>query len=114
MFKQLANVAQMMKQAQAMQGRLQELKDGLERLRVTGSSGNGLVEVEASGDQKIVAVRISDSVRNGDPTRLEQSVVDAVNDALDRAKHAAAESMHAMAGGLPGMGDMLSQLGSNS
>lgn len=112
MFKQLSNVAQMMKHAQAMQGRLQEVKDDLARIQVIGSAGGGLVEVEATGDQRILAVRLSESARTGDPRQLEELVGLAVNDALDRARLVAAESMQSLAGGLPGMGDILSQFGS--
>jgi nucleoid-associated protein EbfC len=113
MFKQIANLAQIMKQAQAMQGRVQELKARLEAIRVTGSSGGGLVEVDASGDQRILAVRIqSDALPRG-VTGLEELVVTATNDALDRAKHAAAEVMQSATGDLGGLGDMFPQLGSS-
>ncbi len=112
MFKQIAGVAQLMKQAQAMQGRLQEFKEGLERIRVTGTAGEGLVEVDASGDQRILAVRIDSAVVAGDARRLENLIVTATNDALDRAKQAAAESMQSTAGRIPGLGDMFSQFGS--
>ncbi len=114
MFKQLANAAQLMKQAQAMQGRLQELKEGLERLQVTGQAGDGLVEVDASGDQRVLAVRIQESARTAGGQLLEKLVLVAANDALEKARLAAAESMQSAAGGFPGMGDMLSQLGSES
>ena len=112
MFKQIANIAQMMKQAQAMQGRFQDLKARLEEVRVTGSAGGGAVEVDASGDQRIVAVRIqNDALAQGAGT-LEDMIVSATNDALARAKHAAAEAMQSVAGDLDGLGDLLPQLGS--
>ena len=111
MFKQLANIAQLMKQAQAMQGRLQELKQSLEQIRVTGSAGNGQVEVDAAGDQRILDVRIESSAFSGDARQLEQLIVQATNDALDRAKQAAAEAMQSATGGMEGMQDLLSGFG---
>ena len=113
MFKQIANIAQLMKQAQAMQGRFQELKARLEDVRVTGSAGGGLVEVDAAGDQRIVAVRIqSDAIARGTAS-LEDLIVSATNDALDRAKQAAAEVMQSATGDLGSLGDMFPQLGSS-
>jgi DNA-binding YbaB/EbfC family protein len=112
MFKQIANIAQLMKQAQAMQGRFQELKAQLEEVRVTGSAG-GLVEVDASGDQRIVAVRIQDEALSRGTAALEELIVRATNEALDRAKQAAAEAMQSATGDLGPLGDMFPQLGSS-
>lgn len=111
MFKQIANLAQMMKQAQAMQGRFQELKARLEQVRVTGSAAGGLVEVDAAGDQRIVAVRIQDEALSRGAVALEDMIVVATNEALDRAKHAAAEAMQSATGDLGGLGDLLPQFG---
>ncbi|HVJ84247.1 MAG TPA: YbaB/EbfC family nucleoid-associated protein [Caulifigura sp.] len=111
MFKQLANIAQVVNQAQAMQGRFQELKQSLEQIRVTGSAGNGLVQVDAAGDQRILDVRIESSAYSGDPRQLEQLIVQATNDALDLAKQAAAEAMQSATGGMEGMQDLLTRFG---
>ena len=112
MFKQIANVAQIMRQAQAMQGRLQQLKEGLASVRVTGVAGNGLVEVDASGDQRILCVRISEQAATGcDFRQLEVLIAAATNDALDRAKVAAAEAMQSATGDIPGLSEAMSQFG---
>jgi|EndMetStandDraft_8_1072994.scaffolds.fasta_scaffold621260_1 nucleoid-associated protein EbfC len=113
MFKQIADIAQLMKNAQAMQGRLQELKARLEEVRVTGSSGDGLVEVDAAGDQRIVAVRIHDDAIARGASSLEELIVTATNQALDLAKQAAAEAMQSATGDLGPLGDMFPQLGSS-
>ncbi|WP_145031108.1 YbaB/EbfC family nucleoid-associated protein [Caulifigura coniformis] len=112
MFKQIANVAQLMKQAQAMQGRVHEIKAQLENLRVTGTSTDGMVEVDAAGDQRIVAVRIRPEALIAGAAALEQQVAFATNEALDRAKLAAAELMQSATGDLSGLGDLFPQLGS--
>jgi len=113
MFKQIANVAQLMKQAQAMQGRVHEIKAQLEGLRVTGTSAGGQVEVDAAGDQRIVAVRIRAEALAAGVAALEEHVAAATNDALDRAKQAAAELMQSATGDLSGLGDFFPQLGSS-
>jgi DNA-binding YbaB/EbfC family protein len=112
MFKEIANIAQLMKQAQAMQGRFQELKARLEEFRVTGSAGGGLVEVDAAGDQRIIAVRIQDEAIARGAASLEDLIATATNEALDRAKQAAAEVMQSATGDLGPLGDMFPQLGS--
>jgi DNA-binding YbaB/EbfC family protein len=115
MFKGLGNIASMLKQAQQFQGRMSELQQTLERLRVEGNAGAGMVTVEATGHMKIVSVRIDESlVASNDKEMLEELLVAATNAALDKAREAAAAEMEKLTGGLqqiPGMGDMLSKLG---
>jgi len=114
MFKGLGNIASMLKQAQEMQQRLQELQEGLGKLRVEGTAGGGLVTVEATGQQRIVAVRVDPSLlRAEDQEMLEELVAAATNQALDKARQAAADEMTKLTGGLevPGMQEALSKLG---
>ena len=112
MFKGLGNLAGMLKQAQEMQGRMQEMKEELAGLQVEGSSGGGMVTVKATGKQQVTAISIDDSLLN-DREMLEDLVVSAVNQALDKARDAAAEKMKSVTGGmdLPGLDDVLSKMG---
>lgn len=114
MFKGLGNIASMMKQAQAMQQRFGEVQESLARLKVEGSAGGGLVTVEATGQLQIVSVRIDRSLSASDDREmLEDLLVAATNQALEKARTAAAEEMAKITGGLeiPGMQDALSKLG---
>ncbi|HMS44811.1 MAG TPA: YbaB/EbfC family nucleoid-associated protein, partial [Alphaproteobacteria bacterium] len=43
------NIGAMMKQAQMMQQRMQDMQNQLERVEITGSSGGGLVHVTMTG-----------------------------------------------------------------
>lgn len=112
MLKGLGNIAQLMKQAQQMQGRMGEMKDNLARIQVEGTAGGGMVTAKATGQQKIIGLEIDPSVID-DKEMLEDLVVAAVNAALDKAKQAAAEQMQSIAGGMdiPGLDDALSKLG---
>lgn len=104
----------MMQQAQQIQGRMQEAKDKVGELRVEGIAGGEMVKVEATGDMKIVAVHIEQSlVETQDRELLEELVTAATNQALQKAKEAAAAAMSEVAGGMdiPGLGDALSKLG---
>ena len=91
MFKGLANLAQIMKQAQEAQSRMGELKERLGRLTVAGAAGGGLVTVEMNGHQEVLGCRIDASLlRPEDREMVEDLVVSAINEALRKVKEAAA------------------------
>lgn len=114
MFKGLANLAQIMKQAQEAQSRMGELKERLGRLTVEGAAGGGLVKVEMNGHQEVLGCRIDESLlRQADREMLEDLVVAATNEALRKVKETAAGEFSQLAGGmdLGAMKDMLGGLG---
>ena len=114
MFDQLKNLGSMMQQAQQIQGRMAEAKEKIGELRVTGDAGGEMVRVEVTGDMKIVAVCIEQSlVETQDREMLEELVAAATNQALQKAKQAAADTMTGIAGdmNMPGLSDALSKLG---
>ena len=114
MFKGLANLAQIMKQAQEAQSRMGELKERLGRLTVEGAAGGGLVKVEMSGHQEVLSCRIDESLlRPEDREMVEDLVVAATNEALRKLKDATAEQFSEMAGGmdLGAMKDLLGGIG---
>ena len=112
MFKGLGDLASLMKQASEMKGMVGEMQEKLGRGRVTGSAGGGMGEVEASGHQKVLSCTISERLAaTGDREMLEDLGVAATNQALDKARAAAAAEMTELTGGLdmPGLTDALSQ-----
>ena len=114
MFKGLSNIAGLMQQAREMQSRAVEMKARLSELRVEGTAGGGMVAVEATGDQRITACRIEPSlVSSGDREMLEDLVLSAVNQALEKSREAAAAEAQNLVGGLdvPGLGAALKSLG---
>jgi nucleoid-associated protein EbfC len=114
MFKGIGNLASLMKQAQEMQGRVSELQDSLGKLRVEASAGGGMVTVEATGQQKIIAIRIDPSLLdNPDGEMIEDLLTAAVNQALDKSREAASNRMSELTAGLtlPGLSDALSKMG---
>jgi DNA-binding YbaB/EbfC family protein len=114
MFKELSGLMQIMKLAPTIQGRVGDIQAKLADLRVEGSAGGGMVAVEASGQQRIVSCRIEPSLLSaGDREMLEELVVAATNQALERAREAAAQAMSGMMDGLdlPGLDETLSRLG---
>lgn len=113
MFKGLSGLAQLMRQAQNLQGKVDEIQGKLSELRVEGSAGGGMVTVEADGQQRLTACRIDPAILSGgDAELLEELVISAVNQATEKARAAAASEMTGALGGieLPGLDDALSQL----
>ena len=111
----LANLGSLMKQAQQMGTRLQSLTEELKTKRVSGSSGGGMITVDANGVGEVLACRIDPSVEN-DREMIEDLLPAAVNQALEKARQLHAEAMRGLTGGLDmsGLNDALTQLGDES
>lgn len=114
MFKGLGNIANIMKQAQEMGGKMQEVTDQLKTKRVVGSAGAGMVEVEANGLGEALTVRIDPTlIEKQDRELLEDLLPAAINAAQQKAKALHAEEMQSLTGGLnlPGMEELLGGMG---
>ena len=112
MFKELAGLGSLLKNAQQISGRMKGLADELRQKRVTGSAGAGMVEVEVNGAAEILECRIEERlVADGEREMIEELVVAATNQALQKAKQLHAEAMKELTGGisLPGMEDVMSK-----
>lgn len=97
----MADFFKILQQAQEMQGRLQQLQDDLQHRTVNGSSGGGLVSVEADGRGQVKRVKIDPSlVGQSDTEMLEDLIVVAVNDAQKKATELAQQEMGKLTGGL--------------
>ncbi len=108
----LKQAPEIMRQAQEMQGRAAEMQERLGKLHVEGTAGGGLVTVTASGQQKIIGVNVDPSLlADGDKEMLEDLLVAAVNQALEKAKTAAGEEMAKLTGNMPGMNEIMSKFG---
>jgi nucleoid-associated protein EbfC len=110
MFKGIANFAAMLKQAQALGGKLQGLNEELKNKRAVGSAGGGLVEVEVNGLGQVLRLSIDPTlVERRDRELIEDLVPAAVNQAQAKAKELHAEAMQAMTGemNLPGLDEAL-------
>jgi len=116
MFKGLGDIGNIMKQAQEMGGKVEQLNEQMKTKRVTGSAGAGMVEVEANGLGEVLAVRIDPTLfEKQDRELLEDLLPAAINAAREKSQALHAEQMQTLTGGmnLPGMGELLGQLGGN-
>ena len=116
MFKGLGNLAQLgslLKQAQQMGGKLQQLHAELKAKRAEGIAGGGMVKIEVNGAGEVLRCQIDPSlITGGDRELVEDLIPAAANDALAKAKQLHAEAMQSMTAGfdMPGLADMMNQL----
>lgn len=97
----MSNIRQLMKQAQAMQERLQQ---ELAEMEVEVSVGGGMVTVRMSGHKQLTAVDIDpEAMDPDDPELLEDLVLAAVNQAARRVDETLQGKMGSMASGLPNL-----------
>jgi DNA-binding YbaB/EbfC family protein len=89
----------MMRQVQQMQSLMNKVQAELETETVEASAGGGAVRVVATGTQKVMSVTI-DPAAASDTEMLQDLVVAAVNDAMEKSKQMAASKMQAVASGL--------------
>ena len=88
-------------QAQEMQQRAQQVEESLLKLTVSGSSGGGMVTVEADGKGHVKKVRLDPAVVNpADVELLEDLITVAVTEAQKKAGDAAQREMRALMGGV--------------
>jgi len=89
----------MLRQVQQMQDRMQKVQKELDTETVEATAGGGAVTIVATGNQKLVSVRI-DRGAEEDLEMLQDLVVAAVNEAMEKSKEMAAAKMQSVASGL--------------
>lgn len=95
----------LMKQAQAMQQKLQDAQARLAASLVEGTSGGGMVKVTLSGAGELKAVAIDEVlIQPGEGEVLSDLIVAAHADAKRKLDQSQAELMKEVAGPLAGMG----------
>ena len=86
---------------QALQQKMLEAQEALANENIQVSAGGGAVTVTINGQQKIQSIKISpDAVSAGDVEMLQDLIVAAVNEAIDKSQELAASKMGSLTGGL--------------
>lgn len=96
----LGNMNELMKQAQAMQEKMQRMQEDVAKMEVTGESGAGLVKVVMNGRHDVRGVNIDSSLLTEDKEILEDLLAAAVNDAVRKVEHNSQEQMQKLTGGM--------------
>jgi DNA-binding YbaB/EbfC family protein len=90
------NMQTMMKQAQQMQQRMQE---EIAKIRVEGSAGGGMVNVNMDGHKNLLSIKI-DPEAAGDVEMLQDMILAAFNDAMKKVDDESQSKLGGMLGGL--------------
>ncbi|HXV15764.1 MAG TPA: YbaB/EbfC family nucleoid-associated protein [Gemmatimonadaceae bacterium] len=97
----MADFTKILEQAQQMQGRLEKVQAELATMTVTGTSGGGMVTVEADGKGQITKVRVDPSIVSAsDVEMLEDLLLVALRDAQQKSADLAKQEMSKLTGGL--------------
>ena len=112
MFKGFGNLASLLKTAQEMGQRMQQLNEELKARRATGTAGGEMVEVEVNGLQEVLRIRMQPQLlADSDKELLEDLITAAVNQALQKARQLHADALKEATGGLelPGLSEGLAK-----
>ena len=97
-------LAGLMKQAQAMQEKVQQqmakIQEELAEMDVEGQSGAGMVKVTMSGNCAVKRVAIDPSLMGDDREMLEDLIAAAVNDAVRKAQALSEEKKGSLSAGM--------------
>jgi DNA-binding YbaB/EbfC family protein len=92
----------MLQQLQRLQQQMAEAQEKLAGETVSATAGGGAVKVTLTGDQKCRSVEIApELLKDGDAEMLQDLVLTAFNQALEKSRELQAQVMNPLAGGLP-------------
>jgi nucleoid-associated protein EbfC len=98
----MKDIMGLMKQAKAMQEKMQGLQQEIADVSATGQSGGGLVSVTLNGRNEMTAVLVDPSLLKPDEKDiLEDLILAAHNDARAKLEATVAEKTRALTAGLP-------------
>ncbi len=102
----MKGMGNMMKQAQKLQAKMTKLQEELGERTVEATAGGGMIKVVANGKQQIEAIEIEKEVVDPeDVEMLQDLVMAAVNDALNKSQEMVSSEMSKLTGGMnmPGL-----------
>ncbi len=102
----MKNMSGMMKQAQQLQKKMMKTQAELATKTIEASAGGGMVKVIANGGQKIESIVLeAEVVDPEDIEMLQDLVLAAVNDALNKSQEMVSAEMSKLTGGMniPGL-----------
>ena len=89
-----------LQQAQQLQKQMMSIQTELESAKIEGSSGGGAVTATVTGKMRVDSITIDPEVISEDIELLQDLVITALNEALDKAQEMASTRMGAVTGGL--------------
>lgn len=97
----------LVKQAQKMQQQMLKAQEELDGLEIEGDAGGGMVTVKVNGKGEILSLKIDpEAVDPEDVEMLEDTILAAIQDAVEKSRKVAEEKMMQASGGLGALGGM--------
>jgi DNA-binding YbaB/EbfC family protein len=95
----------MYKKAQEMQKKMADIQSELSSMEVEGSSGGDMVKAIVSGEKKILSLNLDPDILNEDKEMLEDLILVAINQAIEKVDSISKEKMGSLTGGMniPGL-----------
>lgn len=97
----MKDISQIMRQAQAMQAKINDAQKKLEAMEVEGTAGGGMVKVRISGKNAMLGISIDPSLFKPEEAEIVEDLIKAAHDdarrKLDEAQN---EEMKGLSGGL--------------
>lgn len=88
------DLKKLQKMQRDLQERMSSMQEELAAQRVEGSAGGGMVQVTATGTQEILDIKIQpEAVDPNDIEMLQDLIIAAANDALEKARQLSQQSM---------------------
>ena len=98
----MKDIMGLMSKAKEMQDKMQSMQEELSELTAEGISGAGMVTVTISGKMQIVSIQIDPSLmKEGEGEILEDLIIAAHNDALQKVEQIKADKTQELTAGLP-------------
>ena len=113
MFKELSQIAGLMKQLPKIKEEMENLQQRLAKISAEGDAGGGMVKATVNGKMEVLSCALSDEALKGnDKEMLEDLIRAAINQALEKVRRQVAEETAKVATGfglppgfnLPGLG----------
>jgi len=95
-------MAGLLQQAKQVQEKIEELQGELAALRIEGQAGGGMVTVVVNGQQELISVKIDPQLIAEDVEMVEDLVVAAVRQAMEKSKEESQQKVNAVTGGMLG------------
>ena len=96
----MKGIGDLMKQAQEMQSRMEDMQRAMAELEVQGESGAGMVKVTMNCRYEVKRVDIDQSLMSENKEIIEDLVAAACNDCVRRVEKTQAEKMSELTGGI--------------
>jgi DNA-binding YbaB/EbfC family protein len=97
----MMNMQQIMRQAQKMQKRMEELQQQAANETIEVSSGGGMVKIVMNGKQELISISIEKEIVNPDDVEMLQDLITAaLNEAVRKSQDLMQSKMQELTGGM--------------